>query len=212
MDKSRRWQSASNSSWPTRSEAAEIEQEMPVENMDLTQAVLEQSRAQFGAQQCLQFPFQQRSFGLSSTSGRAHIGVFFRECHPEYGRAHATSPVLGGGDVGLERQGYHAHPVLGDLGAGDIGFIIWQIAMCLNHMMEENHAAARDSLSLLFVCLEQTAMDNGNMQVGLLLSLQEDPPQSLFTNRSKATAALPRAFAPTAHQTWITTALRRRWT
>ena len=42
-------------------------------------------------------------------------------------------------------------------------------------MMEDNHQAAKDALSLLFVCLEQTAMDNGNMQVGLLLSLTEGP-------------------------------------
>ena len=90
----------------------------------------------------------------------------------------------------------------------DIGFIIWQVALCLNLMMEENHLAAKDALSLLFVCLEQTAMDNGNMQVGLLLSLTEDPPQSLFTARSVASAALPRPFAPTAHQRWVTTALQ----
>lgn len=31
--------------------------------------------------------------------------------------------------------------------------------------MEDNHVAAKDALNLLFVCLEQTAMDNGNMQV-----------------------------------------------
>lgn len=90
----------------------------------------------------------------------------------------------------------------------DVGFIIWQVGLVLNYMMEDNHNAAKDALSLLFVCLEQTAMDNGNMQVGLLLSLTEDPPQALFTNRSVATGALPRSFAPTAHQRWITTALQ----
>jgi hypothetical protein len=90
----------------------------------------------------------------------------------------------------------------------DIGFIIWQVALALNHMMEDNNAAARDALSLLFVCLEQTAMDQGNMQVGLLLSLTEDPPAALFSARSLSMGALPRPFAPTAHQRWITTALQ----
>ena len=48
----------------------------------------------------------------------------------------------------------------------------------------------------------------GNMQVGLLLSLTEDPPQSLFSGRSLAAQTHPRPFAPTAHQKWITTALQ----
>jgi hypothetical protein len=34
------------------------------------------------------------------------------------------------------------------------GFIIWQVGLVMNHMMEDNHYAAKDALSLLFVCLE----------------------------------------------------------
>ena len=90
----------------------------------------------------------------------------------------------------------------------DIGFIIWQVALALNHMQEENFLAAKDALALLFVCLEQTAMDNGKMEVGLLLALVEDPPHSLFSGRSVAVAANPRPFAPTASQRWVTTALQ----
>ena len=90
----------------------------------------------------------------------------------------------------------------------DIGFIIWQVAQCLNHLQEENYMAAKDALSLLFVCLEQTAMDNGKMEVGLLLALVEDPPYSLFSGRSVAVSANPRPFAPTANQRWVTTALQ----
>ena len=82
----------------------------------------------------------------------------------------------------------------------DIGFINWQVALCLNHMQGENFLAAKDALALLFVCLEQTAMDNGKMEVGLLLALVEDPPQALFSGRSQALAANPRPFAPTANQ------------
>lgn len=49
---------------------------------------------------------------------------------------------------------------------------------------------------------------HGNMQVGLLLSLTEDPPQALFSGRSVSSGALPRPFGPTAHQRWITMALQ----
>ena len=51
-------------------------------------------------------------------------------------------------------------------------------------------------------------MDAGNMQVGLLLSLTEDPPQALFTGRSLCKSSLRRPFAPTASQRWITVALQ----
>ena len=60
----------------------------------------------------------------------------------------------------------------------DLGFIIWQVALIFNHLQEDNIPAAKDALSLLFVCLEQSAMDGGSMQIGLLLALTEDPPQS----------------------------------
>lgn len=46
------------------------------------------------------------------------------------------------------------------------------------------------------------------MDVGLLLALVEDPPQTLFSGRSLAAGANPRPFAPTASQRWVTTALQ----
>jgi hypothetical protein len=90
----------------------------------------------------------------------------------------------------------------------DVGMIIWQVALIMNHLQEDNVQAAKDAISLLFVCLEQTALDGGSMQVGLLLSLTEDPPASLFSARSIATASQPKPFAPTANQRWVTTALQ----
>lgn len=57
------------------------------------------------------------------------------------------------------------------------------------------------------VGLEQTALDNGQMDIGLLLALVEDPPAALFSNRAVAPLSRGRAFAPMAEQRWITTAL-----
>ena len=90
----------------------------------------------------------------------------------------------------------------------DIGFIVWQVGLIMNFLQEDNVLAAKDSLALLFVMLEQAAMDGGSLQVGLLLALVEDPPQSLFSMRSVAMGAHPRPFAPTANQRWITSALQ----
>jgi hypothetical protein len=44
--------------------------------------------------------------------------------------------------------------------------IIWQVALAIKYLQEENYQPAKDAISLLFVCLEQTPLDWGNMQVG----------------------------------------------
>ena len=90
----------------------------------------------------------------------------------------------------------------------DLGFIIWQVSIAMAYMQQENFPAAMDSLALLFVCLEQSAMDNGRMDLGLTLALVEDPPHSLFSARSIAASVNPRPFAPTASQRWAPVALQ----
>ena len=69
----------------------------------------------------------------------------------------------------------------------DIGNIMWQVALVLDRLQNENIAGAKDAIALLAVCPEQTALDNGRMDVALLLSLAEDPPSGLFINRTLAT-------------------------
>ena len=86
--------------------------------------------------------------------------------------------------------------------------MIWQVALAMDFMQQDNHLAARDTLGLLFVFLEQMALDNGKMDVAVLLALIEDPPQGLFSNRSFTSIARQRAFAATADQKWITVALQ----
>lgn len=90
----------------------------------------------------------------------------------------------------------------------DLGFLAWQVSLCMNYLQDGNVMAAQDSLSLLFVCLEQAAMDGGKLDIGLLLALVEDPPQTLFSGRSLAASVNPRPFAPTANQRWATVALQ----
>lgn len=89
----------------------------------------------------------------------------------------------------------------------DLGHIAWQVGMVLDHLQTDNVPAAKDAIALLMVCLEQASMDGGRLDIGLLLSLQEDPPAALFTNRSLAAYSRGKAFAPLAEQKWIATAL-----
>eukprot|EP00435_Cladocopium_sp_Y103_P045898 s1495_g13.t1 len=89
----------------------------------------------------------------------------------------------------------------------ELGSLMWQVAMILDHLQSDNVNAAKDATALLAVCLEQAALDSGKMDLALLLSLTEDPPAGVFTNRSLAGVTRGRAFAPLAEQRWVTTAL-----
>eukprot|EP00438_Fugacium_kawagutii_P026890 Skav209536 [mRNA] locus=scaffold2497:55771:60994:- [translate_table: standard] len=89
----------------------------------------------------------------------------------------------------------------------DLGCLMWQVAMLLDHLQMDNIPAAKDSAALLAVCLEQSALDNGKMDIGLLLSLSEDPPAGVFQNKAMTNYAKGRAFAPLVEQRWVTTAL-----
>ena len=213
----------------SQANAEEMEMELEGEQSQLAKAMLAQTQALTTLVSHLASnssdPFQDLSSSTSSLSTKgavsrarlqaelaAHKGVFFTSVIQSMARRMQPSVSAEVEMSTLRSRGVTPTQYLERFGGfgrtRDIGFIIWQVALALNHMMEDNNAAARDALSLLFVCLEQTAMDQGNMQVGLLLSLTEDPPAALFSARSLSMGALPRPFAPTAHQRWITTALQ----
>lgn len=213
----------------TQDEAEEMEAELPEVAPDLARAVLEQSRALTALVNQIATsssdPLQDLGSGPSALSskgaaGRArlqaelaqHKGVFFQSVLQSMARRMQPAQTADVEMIALRDRGVTPTQYLERFGGygrtRDLGFINWQVALCLNHMQEENFQAAKDALALLFVCLEQTAMDGGKMEVGLLLALVEDPPQSLFSGRSQALAANPRPFAPTANQRWVTTALQ----
>ena len=199
------------------------------ESPDLTRAVLEQSRAltalvghlASSSGDVLVDP-SSTGFGVSvkGAQGRmrlqqelaSHKGVFFQSVLQAMSRRmfpaqSAEVPMATLRDRGVTPTQYLER--FGGFGkTRDLGFIAWQVGMILNHMQEDNFLAAKDATSLLLVCLEQSAMDGGKMDVGLLLALTEDPPQSLFTGRSLSSSSRARAFAPLADQRWITNALQ----
>ena len=77
----------------------------------------------------------------------------------------------------------------------------------LDFLQVGNLQAARDSAALMAVCLDQAALDNGRFDVALLLTLQEDPPSTVFSHKPMSTLSRARAFTPLASQQWITVAL-----
>ena len=67
--------------------------------------------------------------------------------------------------------------------ARELGCLQWQVMMLLDHLQNDNFPAAKDIAALLAVCVEQSAMDGGRLDIGMLLSLSEDPPSGVFQQR-----------------------------
>ncbi len=87
------------------------------------------------------------------------------------------------------------------------GQIQFQVMTALDYLMEENYGAAKDTVALLAVTLEQGVLDSGRLEIASLLYLQEDVPSGVFMNRQISATSRSRAFAPLADQRWVTCAL-----
>lgn len=208
--------------------AEELEQDLVEEggSTTLTRAVLEQSKAlstlvtQIAAGETVG-DFSSSSTGFSSrgAAGRQRLqqelslqrGSFFNSIFVQMARRMQPARIAEAAPADLAPRGVTATTYLERYGGygkcRDLGHIAWQVGMVLDHLQTDNVPAAKDAIALLMVCLEQASMDGGRLDIGLLLSLQEDPPAALFTNRSLAAYSRGKAFAPLAEQKWIATAL-----
>ncbi|CAE7879434.1 unnamed protein product, partial [Symbiodinium necroappetens] len=100
----------------------------------------------------------------------------------------------------LERHGsFSAQPLL--------GLLAWQTAQALDLLAAGSEAGARDTLSLMLLMMEQTALDGGNSSLSWLPTLQAEPPQSLFQAPASVPGAQLPVFSALAEQKWVTTAL-----
>ena len=140
----------------------------------------------------------------------AQKGTFFSAVVANMGRRMHPAMMMEATPMQLAGQGITMSKYVERFGgygkARDFGHVMWQVALIMDYLQMENWQGAMDATALLAVCLEQTALD-GSMDVGLLLSLSEDPPSGVFTNRSLAPLSRGKAFAPLASQPWIAVAL-----
>ena len=86
--------------------------------------------------------------------------------------------------------------------ARETGLVSWSVARILESIWTRDAASAADRASLLLVALEQAALDRGSWDLAWILTMQEDPPQSLFARQGPQ--VVPRAFSALANQTWAT--------
>ena len=194
----------------------------------LALAVLEQSRAltnlvaQIAASHS--DPMADLSGSASSTStkgvaGRAklqaelaaHKGTFFTQVLHQMARRMAPTSQVDQSPATFMAKGISGLRYLERFGGysrqRDLGQLQFQVMTIFDFLMEDNVPAARDSVALLAVTIEQMAMDGGRSDLATLLCLQEDPPSAIFQNRTLASTSRSRSFAPLADQRWITCAL-----
>ena len=187
----------------------------------LTSAVLAQSQAlvalvsqmSSGAgDPLLDVPAGQSSSSVRGSVNRARLqeelatrgGTFATKVRANMARRMDPTGLLAEDQVSymrfLERHGgFSSHPLL--------GLVAWQAAQSLDLLHIGSVEGARDSLSLLLVMLHQAALDKGSHTLGWLLTLQADPPASLFAPQVPLPGSSLQCFTPLADQRWITVAL-----
>ena len=87
------------------------------------------------------------------------------------------------------------------------GLIAWQVAQAADLLAKGSYDGAADVLALLLLMLDQSSLDNGDFGLAWVLTLQGDPPLSLFQDMSALPGPSNRVFSPLADTRWITTAL-----
>ena len=207
---------------------AELEEEKPqTQGSDIARAMLAQSAALTtlvaqltGSSQDpmadLQLP---GGSGTRGSSGRArlqaelatHQGLFYdsvlramaRRMSPTTTVDRSPQELLAAGISGtryLERFGGYGRQ-------RELGLVQFQLMTALDFLMAENLGALKDTLALLIVCIEQAVLNSGRFEVAQILTLQEDVPSGVFTNRQLASTSRARAFAPLSDPRWVTTAI-----
>ena len=89
----------------------------------------------------------------------------------------------------------------------ELGILQYNIMTAFDFLMVGNVEAAKDTIALMAVMVEQASMDHGKFDLAQVLTFQEDPPSSIFMTRAASQVSRSRAFAPLADQKWITVSL-----
>ena len=200
------------------------EKEEESEPKDVTQAILAQSAAltalvaQLSSGQDPMHELTGTTGGTRGAQGRMklqaelalHRGTFFQSVVSSMARrmAPTANPEVSNGQLlanGISGTRYLER--FGGYGKQrELGLIQFQLMTMVDFVMSENWGAAKDTLGLLVVMIEQACLDHGKFDLAQMLTLQEDPPAAVFTNRQLSQLSRAKAFSPLADQRWVTVA------
>lgn len=163
----------------TAAQAAEMEVE---KNPDLALAILAQSQAlstlvnQMASGDLTLDNSSGLGMSIKGAQGRAklqqelalHRGTFFKSVFCSMARRMQPAQAADLNPADLGKRGVVATQYVERFGgfgrSRDLGHIMWQVAMILDHLQNENIGAAKDGVALLAVCLEQAALDGGRLE------------------------------------------------
>lgn len=100
----------------------------------------------------------------------------------------------------LERTG-------GYKAAKEAGLLMWLLAHVGDAAAAGNLWLIRERLALAMVALEQSVVDGGDWSIAYLLSLAEDPPLTLFQDRTSTVSPYGTPFSPMVPPAWAATLL-----
>lgn len=159
--------------------------------------------------------------GSTSTRGAAgrarlqaelalHRGVFFDSVVRQMSRRMSPTTTPDRPHVELIASGISGSKYLERYGGygrqRELGIIMSNVMSVFDMMMVEDWGGAKDALALLAVMVEQATLDSGKFDIAQILTLQEDIPAAVFTNRQMSSMRA-RSFAPLADAKWVTTAI-----
>ena len=159
------------------------------------------------------------STGTRGSAGRAKLqselaaqtGSFFQSVLRSMSRRMAPTLPAEGSPLELYQKGICGTRYMERFGGyakhRDLGVIQYQVMTAFDYLQTENMSAARDTIALLCVMLEQAVMDGGRLDLAQVLTLQDDLPSGIFVNRQAGVLSRSKSFSPLADQRWITIAL-----
>ena len=87
-------------------------------------------------------------------------------------------------------------------GAKEAGLLMWLIGYIIDAAAQEDMHQVRERLALLAISLEQSVVDGGDWSVAYLLSLAEDPPLSLYREKTSIVSPYGRPFSSLVPSQW----------
>ncbi len=89
----------------------------------------------------------------------------------------------------------------------ETGLIMWLLGHIIDAASCDDMHQVRERLALLAISLEQSAVDRGDWQIAYLLSLAEDPPLSLYQDKTSIISPYGRPFASLVPSAWAAVVL-----
>lgn len=91
-------------------------------------------------------------------------------------------------------------------GQRDYAMIMWMLGHAMDAGAHGDDRLMKEYIALLVACLEQATLDGG-WNIAYVLSLLEEPPHQIFSEKSSHLSALGRPFAPLVPPAWSAVAL-----